>query len=170
MDLLGERGQRVAELSSALQEVRSGLRELLDGEDWREFTGPSGELVLHEDFAEFVTSDPPRGLGVTQAVVRSLVAEEAPAVEAEPAEEEAPEEKPPVESPALRRLREDAPALHNKVVAGELSTNAAMVQAGFRPRTISIPVSRPESAAKTLRSKLSKEELVELVNLLSVDL
>lgn len=156
-DLLGERGQRVAELSSAIQEVRTGLRELLDAEAWREFTGPGGELVLHEDFAEFVTSDPPRGLGVTQAVVRSLV-------------EAQEEKKPPAEPPALRRLREDAPALHTKVVAGELSTNAAMVQAGFRPRTISIPVSRPESAAKTLRSKLSKEELVELVNLLSVDL
>jgi hypothetical protein len=38
----------------------------------------------------------------------------------------------------LRRLRKSAPELHQKVIAGEMSTNAAMVQAGFRrePTTV----------------------------------
>lgn len=36
---------------------------------------------------------------------------------------------------ALRKLRTDAPELHEKVLAGELTPHAAMVQAGFRHRT-----------------------------------
>ncbi|GAA4080395.1 hypothetical protein [Nonomuraea soli] len=244
-DLLGEYGQRVAELSAVVHEARPavelatrGLRDVLKLEAWREFTGPGGELVEHDDFVEFVTADPPRGLGVTLGLVRGLAAtdqavaarleqtlralppgalpgveevvwepadeetpdeetpdeetpdkgplgEEAPdgesfdeerpeepvAIEAEsPRQPEEPEPAAPKETPALRRLREEAPALHHQVLAGELSTHAAMVAAGFRARTISVPVSRPESAAKALRKNLSREQLVELVTLLSEDL
>ncbi len=39
---------------------------------------------------------------------------------------------------ALRKLRDDAPSLHARVLAGELSPHAAMLEAGFRKRTISI--------------------------------
>lgn len=39
---------------------------------------------------------------------------------------------------ALRRLRKDKPKLHAKVIAGELSANAAMIQAGFRVKTITV--------------------------------
>ncbi|MBB5079161.1 hypothetical protein [Nonomuraea endophytica] len=188
-----EHGRIVAEVSAVIGEARptlaraaSGVRTLLDAEAWREFTGPGGELVEHGDLVEFITSDPPRGLGVTPGLVRALVADDldvaaqldqalladTPTRPEEPEEPEELEEAhvPAPETPALRRLREDAPALHSKVVAGELSTNAAMVQAGFRPRTISVPVSRPENAAKALRRNLSREELVELVSLLSQDL
>ncbi|MEV4895961.1 hypothetical protein AB0K48_42010 [Nonomuraea sp. NPDC055795] len=194
-----EHGRIVAEVSAVIGEARPtlaraaiGVRALLDAEAWREFTGPGGELVEHGDLVEFITADPPRGLGVTPGLVRALVADDldvaaqldqallaaTPARPLQPEERETaddgetPEEAhvPAPETPALRRLREDAPALHSKVVAGELSTNAAMVQAGFRPRTISVPVSRPENAAKALRRNLSREELVELVTLLSEDL
>jgi hypothetical protein len=47
---------------------------------------------------------------------------------------------------ALRRLRDQAPALHSRVLAGDLSPHAAMVEAGFRKRTITIkadPVGHP---------------------------
>jgi len=47
---------------------------------------------------------------------------------------------------AIRRLRKDAPALHSRVEAGELSPHAAMIEAGFRKRTIAIkadPVGHP---------------------------
>ncbi|MGW1034320.1 hypothetical protein ACWD4Z_19285 [Streptomyces antibioticus] len=48
---------------------------------------------------------------------------------------------------ALRRLRKDAPELHAEVLAGRLSAHAAMVQAGFRPKTVSVPVTRPDTIA-----------------------
>ena len=42
-------------------------------------------------------------------------------------------------SSGLRRLHRQAPALHAKVVAGELSVNAACIKAGFRKPTFTIP-------------------------------
>jgi len=33
---------------------------------------------------------------------------------------------------ALRKLRRDAPAIHARVLAGELSPHAGMIEAGFR--------------------------------------
>lgn len=53
------------------------------------------------------------------------------------------------EAAALRRLRKSAPKLHEKVIAGEMSANAAMVKAGFRPKTITVPVD-VNKAAKVL--------------------
>ncbi len=48
---------------------------------------------------------------------------------------------------ALRRFKRDAPELAQRVVAGELSANAAAITAGFRPRKVSINLSSAASAA-----------------------
>lgn len=41
---------------------------------------------------------------------------------------------------SLRKLRNSNPALHEKVLSGELSPHAAMIEAGFRKKTITIPI------------------------------
>jgi hypothetical protein len=41
---------------------------------------------------------------------------------------------------ALRRLRKDRPDLHARILAGEISAHAAMVEAGFRHQTKGHPV------------------------------
>jgi len=69
----------------------------------------------------------------------------------------------------LRRLRKDCPELHAEVLAGRLSTHAAMVKAGFWKRKISIPVASPADAAKALRRNLKPEQIKELVKLLAED-
>lgn len=69
----------------------------------------------------------------------------------------------------LRRLRKDRPDLHIEVVAGRLSTHAAMVRAGFRKRKISIPVGAPADTAKALRRNLEPDQIAELVQLLTAD-
>ncbi|MFF4346768.1 hypothetical protein [Streptomyces sp. NPDC001530] len=63
----------------------------------------------------------------------------------------------------------DVPALHAEVLAGALSTHAAMVKAGFRQRKVSIPVATPAAAAKALRRNLEPEQIKELVKLLVDD-
>jgi len=75
---------------------------------------------------------------------------------------------------ALRRLRkeadkgnEEAASLRSKVLAGEMSPHAAMVEAGFRPKTISIPIGRPERVAAYLRKHMPREALARLVELLT---
>jgi hypothetical protein len=56
------------------------------------------------------------------------------------------------EAAALRRLRKSAPKLHEKVIAGEMSANAAMVKAGFRPKTFTVPVDIEKAARVLVRN------------------
>jgi len=64
---------------------------------------------------------------------------------------------------ALRRLRKDRPDLHAQVVAGEISANWAMVEARFRPRTIAVPVSRPEAVARSLQKHMTPDDMALLI-------
>ncbi len=50
---------------------------------------------------------------------------------------------------ALRKLRKDSPTLHAEVLAGKLSPHAAMVKAGFRPKTFTV-VHETKACAETL--------------------
>lgn len=70
------------------------------------------------------------------------------------------------ESTALRRLRKDRPDLHARVLAGELSANWAMVEASFRPRTLTVPVTRPESVARSLLKYMSADDIAKLITVL----
>lgn len=75
---------------------------------------------------------------------------------------------------ALRRLRKEADSgnaeaaeLRVKVLAGEMSPHAAMIEAGFRPKAISVPVGKPERVAAYLRKHMPREALKRLVELLT---
>jgi len=59
-----------------------------------------------------------------------------------------------------RRLRRDRPDLYERVVEGELSANAAAIEAGFRRPTASVPVDSPESAIRALMRRFTAEELL----------
>jgi hypothetical protein len=69
----------------------------------------------------------------------------------------------------LRRLRKDRPDLHAEVLAGTLSTHAAMIKAGFRQRKISVPLTTAADAAKALRRNMAPEQVKELAKLLADD-
>jgi len=66
---------------------------------------------------------------------------------------------------ALLRLGEERPDLHAEVLAGVKSAHAACVEAGFRRRTITVPVD-VERAAATLRRHFTSDEIAEIVRLL----
>lgn len=57
-----------------------------------------------------------------------------------------------------RRLKRDRPDLAEKVIKGELSANAAAIQAGFREKTITVKL-EPEAAARTLLKHFDADEL-----------
>lgn len=182
------RGTLVEALSSALERGGSGLanapellRRLLADGSWRSFVTQRGELVEYENFADFVTTPPLKGLGAGVGLVKRVVKDN-PAVvdlldQALQGKHGGNRSKldniqlapPPTgtsQAAALRRLRKDAPALHADVLAGHLSAHAAMIKAGFRRKTAVIPVDSAESAARTLRKNMSPETLVELARLL----
>lgn len=166
---------------NALEDVPGLLKRLLEEESWREFVTPRGELVRHERFVDFVTTPPTQGIGASVDLVRRIVGSDTEALDLlDQALQNAPHVHAPqsdvdisnvrptgtTQAAALRRLRKDAPSLHAEVLAGRLSAHAAMVEAGFRPKTISVPVSRPESIAAALRKHLGPDDLARLVALL----
>lgn len=52
----------------------------------------------------------------------------------------------------IRRLRKDAPAIHARVLAGELSPRAGMIEAGFRKK----PASKKRSKVELVIAKIEK--------------
>ena len=60
---------------------------------------------------------------------------------------------------ALEVLRDHHPAVYARVVAGELSPHAGMVEVGRRPRTFTVRATDPASVVQTLRTHLSTDDL-----------
>jgi hypothetical protein len=128
-------------------------------------------------FAEYIDAVPPEGLGATVSLVRRLVADDP---EASDLLDKALQRKSgrPTETvdnvhdiarptgnaaaTSLRRLRKHRPDIHARVLNGEITPHAGMIEAGLRPRTISIPLD-PERAAQYLKRHLSVAERAELI-------
>lgn len=148
-------------------------RVLIEGL-WQEFVTPRGELVEYDRFIDFVTTPPSRGLGATVDLIRRLIADDTEAVDLldralqnEPSKHAVDNvnSRPDGNSQdaALRRLRKDAPALHAEVLAGSLSAHAAMVKAGYRPKTFTVRADDPQKIAATLRRHLEPAAIDEIV-------
>ena len=166
------------------------LRRVLEEGSWREFVTPRGEIVRHEHFAEFVTTPPTHGLGATIDLLKRILGDDPGTLDlldqALQGQHGGPRSKSDnvtlasdpndrgnSESGALRRLRKEAEAgnvqaaeLRDEVLAGRLSANAAMIRAGFRAKTVSVPLGKPESIANTLRRHMKPDQLRELRRLL----
>jgi hypothetical protein len=62
----------------------------------------------------------------------------------------------------LRRLRDQRPDLHRRVLAGELSPHAAMLEAGFRRPTFTVPADNMQDLAAALVRHLDHQQIEEL--------
>ncbi len=181
VDPLHARAVLVDSLSSALRRGGSALgsvpgllKQILADEGWREFITQRDELVRHERFEDFVTAAPLRGLGADLDLVRRIVSRDAEAEDlltratrgVQGRRTDLVDNINEVSRPdgtsreqALRSLRKNAPELHSRVLAGELSPHAAMVEAGLRPQTFTIRITSPEIIARTLRKQLPPDVL-----------
>lgn len=65
------------------------------------------------------------------------------------------------------RLRRDDPALHARVVAGELTPTAAARKKGWKPP--SVQLRRPETVAQRIRETFTPEQIAQLIALLLPD-
>lgn len=172
-------------LSSAMRSTGNGLgavpgllKKVIAEESWREFTTPLGHPVKHRRFVDFVTAKSPEGLEADVSLVKRICDSDTEAADLLDQALQNLAGHPPTgnnvpnrpegntQAKALRRLRKDKPELHAEVLAGRLTAHAAMVQAGFRPKTISVPVSRPDSVAAALRKHMTPEQLAQLRALL----
>lgn len=185
-DPLRARGSDVAMLSdtlrrggSALESVPHQIKALLRSGDWKHFVTKLGKEVEHQRFADFVTTLPLAGLGADVDLVRRLVADDNEALDLldqalqNPVGTHHDDNNIQVRAPqgtskdrALRKLRTDAPELHAEVLAGQLTAHAAMVQAGFRPKTFTVRADSAEAVAKALRRQLDAGTLEAVRRLL----
>lgn len=185
-DQLRRNGSLTEMLAGALRDGAHGLgsvpallRQVLEEESWRVMVTQRGETVRHERFVDYVRAQPLAGLGSTVELLRRILSGDPVALDLLDRELQNPVGRPKTgnivpDKPegnsaekALRRLRKDRPDLHAEVLAGNLSAHAAAVQAGFRRRTITVPVDSPESIAATLRRQLDAEQLSTLARLLT---
>lgn len=68
----------------------------------------------------------------------------------------------------MRRIARDRPDILDRACAGEFpSARAAALEAGVAPRTQSVRMDDPESAARTLRKHMPRESLLRLIELLT---
>jgi hypothetical protein len=157
---------------TALGTVPKALRRLLEDEAWREFTTSRGEHVEYDRFADFVITKPLKGLGSDVALVKRIVADDKETYDLLDQALQNPNALHNVQGiaptgnrqdRALRKLRKDAPQLHAEVLAGNLSAHGAMVKAGFRPKTISVPVGKPEAVAQSLLRYMSADDIAKLI-------
>lgn len=173
----GERGLRA---------VPGLLKKILKENLWQErYVQETKRTVKFKKFTEFVAALPLEGLGSDVKTLRRLCADDTEALdELEKAVQGKPgapagnknaaktivdnvhncsESRPSGnnETAALRRLRKDRPDLHKQVIEKKLSPHAAMVKAGFRPKTITVPVDVGKAAAVLVRN--FQDDLLDLI-------
>lgn len=186
-ELVG-RGYVVDSLAGAIRDGEHGLKlvpgllKRVCGESaWRKrYVEATKSVAEFDTFAGFVAASPPEGLGVDLETLRKLCRDDPEArdiIDRETAGrqgqrsdlfdnvQEVPAPTGNTADRALRKLRADAPELHRQVLDGALSPHAAMVAAGFRRKTLTVPVD-VERAARTLARHFTADELETLIETL----
>lgn len=175
----GERG---------LQHVPGHIKRIIREDMWQErIVQATGELAEYDHFAEFVNDPPPKGLGADVDMLKRMCKKDDEALRllrevvtgshgGDRRSEEATNDNNVTNGRVTgnskdytldRLAREDA-ELYEKVVADEMSANAAAIEAGFRDKIASVPVHKGgepqiERAAKSL-AKHFGDDLNALIN------
>jgi hypothetical protein len=162
------------------------MKRVLKENMWQKrFIGKMGTVQEFRRFEEFVTTAPLEGLGADMALVKRICRDDKETLDlidqatqgqhgGDHGNQYTGGKIDNVtlatttgngEQYALRRLRKDRPDLHAKVLGNELSAHAAMVEAGFRERMLTIPPD-PERAARIILKHFDQQQVMRLVNLL----
>lgn len=172
---------------ASLKAVPGLIKRILMLDMWQErMIHETKQVQRFDSFMEFVTAKPLEGLGADMALLKNLCRDDTEALDLLDKVIQRPNggdrksdgirfdnvqtdaEIPPTgntSAAALRRLRKDSPGLHQKVIRGEMSPHGAMVQAGFRRKTITVPCD-PQKAADAIRRHFSPEQIAEIAIIL----
>ena len=185
-------GQLIEGLLHAVRSGKSGLNQVpmlvkrvIEDDMWRDFVvDRTRERVTYNRFIDFVTTKPLEGLGADLNLLNRICAEHTDVLDLITRETQGKPGNPtganqyqsgklynvqdttaPVgnsSAAALRRLRKDRPDLLKRVIAGKLSPHGGMVEAGFRPKTLTMPRDVAKVASVLIRN-FSGEEIDSLV-------
>lgn len=173
-------GLRVSELvSEARQALEYDLdnaahlvQVVVESDQWKEFDTPLGRAGPYKNFDAFCKAPPPKGWGYKRGWkdVEKRISFDTMRLAKIARHIGYNITKSPQDGgggtgrrQALLRLADHRPDLLARVEAEELSPHAAMVQAGFRHRTISVPVDDIDATARALQRHLSNDALTELI-------
>lgn len=186
-ELVRSLAEAIGRADGGITGTKGLVQRVVVDDAWRYFILPSGTEVSWpaDAFAEFVTAHPLQGLGTDVATVRRLCEGDMYALDALDAALQTGQrphgddrhsdsfksdfirlEAVPVsheagtsQAYALRRLRAQAPAPHARVLAGEISPHRAMVAAGLRRRTFTVPADDVAKAVAVVRRHFTFDEL-----------
>lgn len=180
---------------SSLGNIPALLKRTLKEGHWRRFVvRQTGEVVEYERFEKFVTTPPLEGLGATPDLIERIVRDDAEALTllaeartgkhgvhigsskkqdsnnvtiTEPTDWKGYNqlERGNAAAYTLRRLKKQAPKLHQRVLDGKMSAHAAAIEAGWREKSITVPLN-VDKAAAALRRHFDAKELKQLIALL----
>lgn len=172
-----------------LRDVPPLIKRILLENRWQKrIVQETGEIVTFDKFVEFVTTPPLEGLGADLKLIKRMCDGDAEAldlidratVEGQGARIDLNTDtslyynevdrttQGTSKEYAIRKLRKDRPDLHAKVLANELTPHAAMIEAGFRQKTIAIPLDTYK-AAQIIRRNFTTEQIDELIDELTND-
>lgn len=173
-----------------LAAARKALTRVLREKAWACYASPLGSVRRPKDFAEWVQANVPQGLQTTMDNLQQIAKGDQDLTDAldKALAEQYPDgvhhglnniktyPEGTSQAQGLRKLRKDRPDLHARVMLPKgdpqrLSTNAAMVAAGYRHRTFTVRADDPQHAARTLREYYGQnpEQLALLVKHLQAD-
>ena len=144
------------------------LLSFINSGDWRKYTDPLGKVHAYKptELAKFIESEPEAGLGFKYQRILDLCQHDTDVLDAIDKATKNPTGVHNInttrphgtsKAQALRRLRKDAPAIHAKVLKGELSANAGMIEAGFRKKTATIEAT-PEGIVRYIVTHMTPFE------------
>lgn len=179
--------QLYAEVRRAISERLMGaeipilLAEIYKRGIWKEITVPNRGAVRYGNFATFMVEDLRLDIAVVLRMARTVPRTEAVLIRAlrdAPGGDQrsaAAADTTKVNNVildrldqgnsrgnALKRLQTQRPDLHRAVLAGHLTPHAAMIEAGFRPRSFSVP-DDPARALAILIRRYGRETIVRLL-------
>jgi hypothetical protein len=174
-----------------IREVPSLLKRIIEDDMWQCRTIKTGQVVIFDKFAEYVTTPPLEGLGATVEILRKICQAEKDiealdklddAIRRPPGGDTRSEtaktiglnqpngqreQKRDRSGRTRHQLHQEFPDLYKTVIAGEKTVTKAAVEAGVYPRRIAVNLQSPASAAATLRKAATPEFLAELRRLLA---
>lgn len=166
--------QAVDHGAGSLDAVPGLVRRVIETGAWRR-RACRGRVFEHKRFIDFITAKPLAGCGWKPERVEALIHHDAETLTLWREAVTAPVGKPghnndniiikPEQGTsrayALERLKRESPTLYRRVVAGELSANAAAIEAGFRKKPTPFEQVRKLIPKLSVRERRSLREMLE---------
>lgn len=182
-EIVGEAKRAIIQSNGELNVVANWIARIYREEAYKQWLDPVREEVYEsETLGEFIVKPMPGGLGLTFDLVRDMcridpeveriVLQEIPAAAANGEYGNGRSRSDIIrpthgtaETYTLSRLKRDRKDLFDRVIDGEMSANAAAIEAGFREKKVTVPAGL-FGLARWIKSHYDKDQIEDLISAL----